>query len=395
METTEVHNLARQTEQGAKKEYKFKEIDKRDPVSQFLRGPLKLDGVKFWFVAWLIYGPLEKLIMPGIDGYLALSGSIVTWTPHIESLFTGFIAFPIFLGFYLWTGLGIPMMFNSLIDNKSFRDVSRYQAFLDRVSASYNRWIWTIVSFAIAVLVVIAMDRVVWGPDAVVPPWFGDRLYARYFSLVKIGLVAYSVAQVVIRIALAGLWLRRLANEMGESLLIYPYHVEGGGGLNEIGKVIAYFFYFVIIFMLWILLATILPGFLNTDVEAGMDLSVRLWSPLIILMWVMYLILVPILFFVLIWPTHRAMVKVRERRLEPILRELNQQLEVAEAQINGKEIELEKELKSIAELKQMYELVKNDYPTWPMSKETRRLFNITPILPTMYSLIPIVINVLL
>ncbi len=384
-----------EAEESSQAQYIFVSVDNQDPFARFLRDILKLDAIKFWLVALFIYGPMEKLIIPGIDGYLNLSESILSWTPHIESLFTGFIAFPFFLAFYLWSGRGIPRMFTSLIDNKSFKDVQAYQNFLDRVKVSYERLIWPLLSLVIAIIIVLLMHFVNWGPDAVVPPWFGDRLYARLISLFLVGVVVYGVAQVVLRVILVIYWLQRLWKEMGDNLVIHPYAVDGCGGLDAIGRISVYFFYFVLIFMLWILLATILPAFLATDVKAGLDLDVRLWSPLILVSWVIYLILVPVLFFALIWPTHQVMSRVRNQRLKPLADELDKQLKQAEKEFNNAQVDMEKHLKKLTNTKKMYEFLEADLPAWPMSKQTRRLFNVTPILPTIYSAITFAVGALL
>lgn len=369
-------------------------IDCQDPLARFLGHTLKLDWLKLWFVAVLIYGPVEKLLIPAFGGYLDLSGGIREWTPHVESLLTGFVEFPFFLAFYLWTGRGIPNMFDNLARNKCFTDGQRYEAFLERVKVSFNNRWWSLLSVVSAVIIILLMNFIVWGPDAVVPPWFGDRLYARLISLVLVGFVVYAIAQTLIRETLTILWLRRLWDEMGDSLVIHPYHADGAGGLDAIGQHTAAFFYFVIVLLLFIVMATILPGFLEGGSAENVRFTVRLWSPLIVLIWVVYLVLVPFLFILLISPPHQAMSRLRNNQLNQLSDQLDQQLAAAEASIIEDQAKLEDSLKKIKNLKQMRTVLLEDFPTWPISKQTRRQFNFTSIVPMAYSLLMVVVDVL-
>jgi hypothetical protein len=370
-------------------------LDTRDPVARFLRKALKLDWLKLWFVALLIYGPIEKLLIPYIGGCLNLSGSITKWVPHVEALLTGFVEFPFFLAFYLWTGRGIANLFMSLGCNKSFADQERYTSFMQRVEAACDHWWCWVLSAGLAFIAVLLMHFVTWGPNAIVPPWFGERTYERILALVLIGFVAYAVAQIVIREILALFWLQGLWDEMGDNLVIHPYHADGAGGLGAIGQHAVTFFYFVMMLMLFIVMASILPSLLEASPHVDdAKLSLRFWSPLILVIWVLYLILVPFMFFLLIWPSHRAMCKVRDDWLNKVSKQLDEQLGTAEASIVSDRTKLANIMKEVKNLKEIRAIILEDFPTWPISVQTQRLFGFTSALPTAYSLLTVVVDLL-
>ncbi len=373
-------------------------FDTRDPLARFLKDVLRLDWVKLFFLALLIYGPVEKLIIPAMGGYLNLGGSIREWTPHIEALLTGFVEFPFFLAFYVWTGRGIAKMFISLLHNESFADSKRYLAFIQQVQAAFNQSRWSVISVILAGVVVLLMHWVVWGPDSVVPPWFGDRLYARLLALVLIGLVAYAVAQTVIREILTLRWLQRMWHELGDDLVVHPYHADGAGGLGAIGQHTAFFFYFVMVLMLFIVMATILPSLLEIPPVAGettLTLRIRFWSPLVIVIWVLYFLIVPPIFYLLTWPPHQTMRWFRDVRLNKVSSQLDEQLNVAEVSIINNHSALRDTLGEIKNLKESHTIFLEDFPTWPISSETRRLLSFTSVVPTAYSLLAVMVDLLL
>jgi hypothetical protein len=373
-------------------------FDARDPLARFLQDRLHLNWLELFFLALLIYGPVEKLIIPAMGGYLDLMSSIRQWTPHVEALLTGFVEFPFFLAFYLWTGRGIARMFMSLRHNNSFARPERYLTFMQQAQAVFNQSRWSFISVALAVFVMLLMHFVVWGPDSVVPPWFGDRLYARLLALVLIGLVAYAIAQTLIREILTILWLHRLWAGFGDDLVLHPYHSDDAGGLGAIGQHIAFFFYFVMMLMLFIIMATILPSWLEVSSatrEATLQLQVRFWSPVIIIIWILYLLIIPFMFFLLVWPPHRAMCNLRNAHLNQISQQLDEQLQATAANVVKDHSALPTILDEIKHLKNVRTIFREDFPTWPISRETRQLFGLTSLLPTAYSLLTVIVGYLL
>jgi hypothetical protein len=390
MNTTMTKTSPAASLEDQEKEY----VDVRDPLAHTLRTKLNLDGMKLWFITLIYLGPVEKLILPYFSGILKLvEVGIRQWNPHIEALLTGFVEFPIFMGYYLWSGRGVVEVFESFREKRSFTDLDEFDRFMRTAMADFRRRLWPLISLAFALLTMLAMNFVIWAEGSDVPPWFGDLLYFRILASTNLTIVAYAVCQVLIRESLVIYWLRRLWSEMGDKLEIHPYDSDGAGGLGAIGKHAVALFSFVLIVMLFILMATILPEFVKTSPE-NTAFSLRFWSPLVLGIWVIYLIMIPLMFFLLIWPAHKAMLAKRDEQLEVYSGELEELLGAAEKSALGERGKLEGILNNVSQLKNMRSVILQDYPVWPASTQAKGLLGFTSALPTAYSILLFLIDVL-
>jgi hypothetical protein len=314
------------------------------------------------------------------------------WVPHVEALLTGFIEFPIFLGFYLWSGRGIYELFKSFQTNHTFKDPEEYQEYFDNVVESFRSKLWPVTSLAFGLLTAAVMHFLIWGENSPVPPWFGDRLYMRIMALINISLVAYCVSQSIIREGLVIIWLRRLWKDMKDDLEIHPYHQDEAGGLGTVGQHTVAFLFFLIALMLFILMATIIPSFIQ---ESGAEeFSIRLWSPIIVLIWASYLVLVPVMLFLLLWPAHSLMLKKRADSISIYSSELDEQLALAAKHAAENPKKLSEVLEKVNDLKNIRSVILQDFPIWPISIESRRLLGLTSSLPTLYSLVVFIVGLL-
>lgn len=240
--------------------------DAGDPVAAFLRRHLHANWPQLLIVAWIIYGPLEKLVLPGLGGYGNLSGDVTAWLPDLESMLTGFVEFPLFFGFYLWSGGDIANVFQRLYENECFTSEVRYLEFVRRVYTVFARARWWILGILIAVVTVLAVQFILWNPNArhVVTPWFevkrGPLLLPRAVSLVLVGVVAYVVSQILIRETLAIIWWRRLWREPGNHLVLHPYHPDDAAGLGAIGRHAIGVSYCLLGMTLFVLMASLVPS---------------------------------------------------------------------------------------------------------------------------------------
>ena len=368
-------------------------VDSNDPLANFFRYNLKLNWASLWFLALLYLGPFEKLLLPALGGYLQLNVGIRQWVPHVESLLTGFIEFPALLAFYLWSGKGVVMLFDEMRQHKSFTDPEAYDAFVGRALISFRNKMWPLIGLIVGVLAAVVMHFAVWGENAQVPPWFGDRPGMRAFTLFNIGLVAYTVTQSLIREGLVITWLGRLWREMGGRLDIHSYHEDQAGGLAGIGRHTVVFLFFVVILMLFILMATIIPGFLEQG-STGETIPLRLWSPILVGIWVSYLIVIPIMVFLLVWPAHNAMLARRAESLKIYSTKLDD-LMVKAAQYSSEDPKkFEEVLGRMENLKKMRAQILEDFPVWPLSQESTRMLGFTSSLPTLYSAVTFLVSVL-
>jgi hypothetical protein len=365
-------------------------VDAWDPLARFVRNRLHWEWPQFLLFTFLIYGPIEKLVIPAIGGYLHFGGNLTQWIPDVEALLTGFVEFPFFFAYYLWTGHGISEAFVCLARNRSFADETRYQLFLRRAQAAFDRWWWSVVGVGVACVAILLAHFVLWSPIALVPPWFGaHNTFHRVLSLTLIGFVAYAVSQIVIRELLAITLLRMLWKQLGNDLVVHPYHADDAGGLGAIGQHAVSLAYFVMMVMLFIIMGALLPS-----VRGLSNFSLDIWSPLLILMWVLYLIFVPLSFGLLIWPPHLAMRMARETRLNALSAQLDERLAAAQESAATDRSKLPAILKQVDQLKAMRMLLLEDFPTWPVNAQIRSQLRLSSIFPIAYSALTYVIDLL-
>src|SRR5688572_27575026 len=153
--------------------------DTNDPLARFFRNKLKLNWATLWFLALLYFGPFEKIILPALGGFLKLNVGIREWVPHVEALLTGFIEFPVFLAFYLWSGEAVITLFNEMRQHKSFSDLQAYDEFVKRALESFRSKLWPVIGLIFGISSALVMHFFVWSENAPVPLWFGDRPWMR------------------------------------------------------------------------------------------------------------------------------------------------------------------------------------------------------------------------
>ena len=167
-------------------------IDRYDPLARLICDRLGWDWPQVVIAALLIYGLLEKFVIPALGGYLKLGVNIGAWSPDVIALLTGFVVYPLVLGFYVWTNRGIGAMFLSLGRNRCFADAARFQQFLEGAQRMFNRGRWSVVSLVIAVLIVLLVHFVLWGSTSEFQVWFGqNNTPHRVFALALVGLVRF------------------------------------------------------------------------------------------------------------------------------------------------------------------------------------------------------------
>jgi hypothetical protein len=365
-------------------------VDAWDPVARFVRDMLGWDWPQLFILAFLVYGPIEKLLIPGIGGYLHFGDNIRNWVPDVEALLTGFVEFPFFIAFYMWTGRGIGNAFMGLLENKSFAHESDYVAFLDRAREGFDHWRWTAISFGLAILAVLLAHFVLWGPGTQVKPWFElQETYHRPLALILIGFVGYAVGQILVRELLAIYWLGRLWKELGDDLVVHPYHADDAGGLGSIGQHAMSLSYLALMVTLMFAVGSVLPSLRSEG-----QLIVRFWNPLVILGWVLYLIIVPLSFGLMLWPPHTWMSKKREQEVNQISKQLDQRLGANKATPYSEVAKLPDTLEEIEHLKAMRATLLEDFPTWPINTEIRRQLRFSSLLPVGHFVFTVALDLL-
>ena len=353
-------------------------VDAWDPLAQFVRQRLGWDWLQVLLAAIVIYGLVEKFIVPIVGGYLNLGTDIWNWAPDVVALLTGFIVYPLILAFYIWTSRGIGELFVTLWRNQCFSDIDSYLIFVKRAENIFNRPIWTVVSLGFSIFIVLLVHLVLWGPPPTgFPPWFGvTNIAHRLLALSLTAIVGYAFGQILIRQAVAVYLLSQLLRQMGQKLVIHPYHVDGAGGLGILGEYAVRFSFVLLAVVIYFI-----SGSFFANLQSSHELALSLRNPALILAWVAYVVLAPGTIFALVMPAHFAMIAARNAQLDPISAQLDEQLKAAESSSSGDRSKLPDILKEIENLKSMRALILEDYPTWPISADIRRQISFSTLLP--------------
>ena len=241
-------------------------LDAGDPVARFLRRTLRMNWPHLLIAAFLLYGPIEKFVLPYFGKYIFLPPDIRDWRPDVETLFQGFICFPAIFAIYLWIGADISRVFQTLKDNHCFDKPQLLQEFTGRARAAFARWWWWAFGAAVTVGIVLWINFGLWGPASPVKAWWDDLpgrgplLFPRLVSLVMVGMLAYVVSQIVIREALAIVWWRRLWRRLGDHVELHPYHSDGAAGFGAFGQHAVGVSYFLLAVTAFALMGSLLPS---------------------------------------------------------------------------------------------------------------------------------------
>ena len=215
----------------------------------------------------------------------------------------------------------------------------------------------------------------------------------RALSLFNVGLVTYTVSQSLIREGWVIIWLSRLWRELGDQLDIHPYHEDEAGGLGGVGFHTVIYLFFVVVLMLFILMATIIPGFMAQG-ATDENFSLRFWSPVLVAIWVSYLIVIPSTLFLLIWPAHSIMLKKRLESLGIYSSQLDDLLDEASQYTLQDPKKFADTLERVQNLKKMRAVILEDYPVWPLSRQSTRMLGFTSAMPTLYSAVTFIVSAL-
>lgn len=181
-------------------------------------------------------------------------------------MLTGFVEFPVFAAFYLWSACDIANVFRRLAENRCFADEGRYVEFTRRAHAEFSQSRWWVYGVAFSAAIVLLVHLDLWGPNAQVKPWFDDGpaqrplLLPRVVSLGLVGVAAYLGSQIAIREALAIIGWRRLWRELGKDLVLHPYHPDEAAGLGAIGRHAVGISYCLLAMTLFVFMGSLLPN---------------------------------------------------------------------------------------------------------------------------------------
>jgi hypothetical protein len=341
------------------------------------------------------------------------------------SLVVAFVNVPLIWILYVWQPTGIANTLDSLRQEDVTVETEEggLDAFTQTMKANLDSSRLSIgAAFAVLVIVLIqtfivypAESRQLGTPFF----WFYDK---RYYFLLHTPILFfnyYAGAMVALKGILALFWFNLLFRRFQAK--VHPLHPDGAGGLGALGSLAVK--YGLIAVALGAMAATITV--VRILIGSG-------WAYIDhLLLYALYIILTPVSLITPLWSAHHAMVHARDELLHDISNEFEkiltqetlQDIEALSEQRLGElkarytvvrdthvfksseleEIVIQEEPKHIealkesgeklVELKARHALIKETYPTWPISLALFRKFSVTASLPLVTGILSIAVEV--
>jgi len=362
-------------------------VDRWDPVAAVLHR-FGWNWRHVFAFSLIFFGPIEKLLIPWLQGYLTLGGPLSEWRPDLEALLVGFIEWPILIAFYAWSAEGVTRLFIGLERNRSVESSKAYRGFLREAMESFSRPWWSVLAGILAVGITLAAHLFLWTPPYdPVKPWFLDgEPLSRIIALFGVLVGAYAGVQLVLREFLVVRWLWRLWRLPTLRLRVHPGHPDGAGGLGVIAQHALYLSVIAFVFLMTLAGAVYLPA-----LRGQPNPELRGWVVAVV---AAYLLLVPGLFFALIWPAHRRMLRYREDRLGVLFDRIDRLFDDAEKSASGPRAGDFKEIvERLDRYRGLYAALNADLPRWPLPTSIRRQLRLSALIPAAYSLITLLIDI--
>lgn len=373
-------------------------IDSNDPFSGAIIPALTRD--RWWIVpivAVLIYGPIEKFLLPALQGYFTIGGPLRTWRPDLEALQTGFLGFPAIYAFYAWSSCSIPALLRSLHSGRLFVDEHRYAQLLLEAQGRwwwFTRVHWTIISFVLAAGLTFGLFGLyLWDFDDPKPVdlWFKEGgMFAKWVAMLLLFPVLYAAAQVLIREVILARTLRTVWRELHRDLRLHSKR-DDVGGLNELAAHVTKLILLVTSVFVTFAMASALPAL--REEQVGDFIGV------IVMIWVVYLVMVPGIFAALVWPAHRAMQRQRDDRLAEIAQRIDILTigieQAVERYRDDDRPRIRQDIADLEQLRQLHDWLAEDLATWPVPKVIRKQLTWSALLPVIATLVPLLFDYLL
>ncbi len=363
------------------------DLHDRDPLLKFLAKKLRLP--------WpAILGLAVAVVAISYFGV----GAVVSYVIHkeagiIRAFDAEFLYFnlvvvlaniPLVWFLYLWWQ---PRLINGTLESlrgqKVFADAegNGLEAFTKDMTENLDSYRWSI-SAAMASLALVLVTTLVVYPEQsrqLVEPffWFYDKYYY-FLVLTPVRFLTYYVtAMVVLRGVLTLIWFNLLFQRL--KITVHPLHPDQAGGLGALGRLGIQ--YGLIAVALGALLALVTvdrivhgAGWQHIDLLVG---------------YALYIVLAPVTLISPLWSAHQAMSDSRDKVLGEISTEFERIL-TAKERLDHEALSVSTE--ALDALRARYILVRDSYPTWPISVTAFRNFSVTASLPLITGAASIVIE---
>ena len=284
---------------------------------------------------------------------------------------------------YLWQPRGMATTLHLLRQNDVIVETKErsLEASIKRMNSILNSP-FLLTAIIVAMLIVLLLESFVAVPGEAAARgktffWYYDK---RYYLLVfvPISYVTLYVAFMVVAKGILALgWFNLLFRRFHAR--VHPLHVDGVGGFGPLGSLA----------IRYSLIAVSL-GVIGTSLTVARVFADGGWMLVeSLLFYVAYAVLTPACLITPLWSAHQAMVHCRNKLLDDISNEFERAL-VEESPKNA--AAFKESGKRLLVLRARYSLVRDTYPTWPLSLTAFRGFGITASLPLAVSIISTVVD---
>lgn len=332
-----------------------------DPVADLVQRA-KITPAGAFVLGVIVFGLLEKLVLPFLQAYVNLGGPVASWRPDIEALVNGFLLFPTILAAYVWQIDGTHAVFVQFARGESFTDKEGFQAFMRRATPWFDRP-WWILSAVLSVLGIVVAQLWLWDPQnpkPVAPWWEAGEPLSRIVALTLLLPAFYCTAQVVVGQVRLALALRRLWAEVGSSYK--PVSRNRTSGVTTLSRNVSILTTVGAVVLLNVVLGLLLPQIRNT--QATPDFF--LWAMII---WTAYLVLVPGLTIALLWPAHVAIDEAKDERIERVVKAIDARYASAEDKLSASQPA--PEIEQLVQLRSLRDWLDQDLSSWPLPEPLR------------------------
>ena len=332
-----------------------------DPVAPVLKWA-GITPARAFILGVVVFGLLEKLVLPYLQGYFQVGGPVASWRPDIEALVNGFLLFPTILAAYVWQIDGTHAVFVQFARNESFTDTVRFDAFMRRATPWFDRP-WWIFSAALSLIGIAVAHLWLWDPQnpkPVAPWWEAGEPLSRVVALMLLLPAFYCIMQIVVGQVRLAFTLRRLWREVGSSYK--PVSRNRTSGVKSLSRNVSILATVGAVVLLNVVLGLLLPQI--RDTQATPDFF--LWA---VIIWTAYLVLVPGLTLALLWPAHVAIDERRDERIECIVKAIDARYASAEEKVKASQPA--PEIDELARLRNLRDWLEQDLSAWPLPEPLR------------------------
>jgi hypothetical protein len=252
-----------------------------------------------------------------------------------------------------------------------------------------GKWPWPAVSaLAVALLANAILPATCVGMPSVstspVSFWFVNPGTAS-MALLMNGMSTYVIAITALTALLSAKEIHTFFRNERVPISVHPLHPDQCGGFGSLGWMALRWGLVAVLLGIWATVLTLSPIIKGDFPRPGLEM---------LLLYLAYVLLVPLCLLSPVWAAHGAMKKFRDAKLKELAEALESILDSVEDSRGWPVADLQSRLARMTDLRQLYRIVQETTPTWPIAAPAVRAFSITAILPLLSGVLPVALDTL-